>query len=189
MRTGDSKFLSVEYLRITYSHILVKMKTQFFALFLFLIIGYECKIDVLINKNGDFNITINNQIWLRSSRTAIYADDRWYSTEDQSLCLIDRTTSQGIDPNLGSWNETNFIYNLTRNEKTTLIIAHIRQWNSVSALTFHLENGDSALTTNTTTLSLETVRTVFPSFLIEKMNVNDDRGYITIGGIEQMSIF
>ena len=41
----------------------------------------------------------------------------------------------------------NFTYNLVRNENTTSIVAHIRQWSIVSAFTFHLETGDRDLTT------------------------------------------
>ncbi len=143
----------------------------------------ECWSDmqVRIDQHGEYNITINNQVWLRSSRTAIYADDRWYSTEDKSLAFIGITTAQGTDPNLGSWNETILRYNLVRSEKTTSIVARIRQWSIISALTFYLETGDTILTTNRT-LETDEVRTVFPSFVIEKMQQNDERGYFTFGG-------
>ena len=148
---------------------------------LLLIIGCWCEIQVSIDPNGDYNITVNNQVWLRSSRTAIYIDDRWYSTENKSLSLVNITTAEGTDPNLGCWNETKITYTLVSSGKTTPIFAHIRQWSMVSAFTFHLETGDRELTT-TIGLSRDTVRTVYPSFLIEKMSVNDDRGYITLGG-------
>jgi hypothetical protein len=151
------------------------------VVFVLVLVGCWCDIQVSIDQNGGYNFTVNNQIWLRSSRTAIYVDDRWYSTEDKSLSLVSITTAQGTDPNLGSWNETKFTYNLIRSEKATLIVAHIRQWSMISAFTFDLETGDQALTTQIA-LSNETVRTVFPSFLIEKMNMNDDRGYISLGG-------
>ena len=84
-------------------------------LFVLLIVGCWCEIRILIDRNGGYNITVNNQVWLRSSRTAIYADDRWYSTEDMSLPMDD-------------------------------------------------------------------VRTVFPSFMIEKMDQSDHRGYFRVGG-------
>ena len=76
------------------------------VVFLLLVLGCSCDIQVLIDQNGNYNVTINNQIWLRSSRTAIYADDRWYSTEDKSLSLTGISTARGTDPNLGNWNET-----------------------------------------------------------------------------------
>ena len=155
------------------------------VVFLLLILGCQCDIQILIDRTGNYNITVNNQVWLRSSRTAIYVDDQWYSTEDKSLTLIDITTAEGTDPNLGRWNETKVTYDLVRSGKTTPVIAHIRQWSMVSALTFHLETGDRELTTNIT-LSNDAIRTVYPSFLIEKMDMNDDRGYITIGGEIQL---
>ena len=151
------------------------------VVFLLLLLGCRGDIQVLIDRTGDYNITVNNQVWLRSSRTAIYVDDQWYSTENNSLALVGITTAEGTDPNLGHWNETKVTYNLIRSEKTTPVIAHIRQWSAVSAFTFHLETGDRELTTNTT-LSNDAIRTVYPSFLIEKIDMNDDRGYITIGG-------
>lgn len=157
------------------------MKMKFVVFLLFLILGCRCDVQILIDRNGDYNITINNQLWLRSSRTAIYADDRWYSTEDKSLSLVGITTAEGTDPNLGRWNETKVTYDLARSGKTTQVIAHIRQWDGVSAFTFHLETGDTELTTKIA-LGNDTIRTVFPSFIVEKINTNDDRGYITLGG-------
>jgi len=151
------------------------------AVFLLIIIGCYCDVRVLLNQYGGYNITVNNQLWLRSSRTAIYADNQWYSTENNSLPLINITVAQGIDPYLGSWNETKLIYSLIRNQTSTLIIAHIRQWTAASAFTFHLDIGDVALT-NRLALDFEQVRTVFPSFCIEKTDTNDQRGYFTFGG-------
>jgi hypothetical protein len=132
-------------------------------------------------------MTMNDKIWLRSSRTAIYVDDQWYSTEDKSLSLVSISTAQGADPNLGGWNETKLTYNFVGSEKTTSIVAHIRQWEMVSAFTFHLETGDTPLTTQMARGN-DTVRTVFPSFVIEKMDINDDRGFITVGGKRQISL-
>ncbi|CAF3564069.1 unnamed protein product [Rotaria socialis] len=151
------------------------------VLFLFLIVGCWCDVKVLIDQNGGYNITVDNQIWLRSARTAIYVDNRWYSTEDNSLPLTNISTAQGNDPNLGSWNETILTYNLTRNQSSTPVVARIRQWNIVSAFTFHLETGDRALT-DRLPLDMEQVRTVFPSFYIEKMSMDDQRGYFTFSG-------
>jgi hypothetical protein len=151
------------------------------VVFLLLFIGCSCDIRVLIDQNGRYNITVNNALWLRSSRTAIYADDLWYSTDNDSLALVNITTAQGTDSYLGNWNETKLTYNLIRNQSTTSVVAHIRQWSMVPAFTFYLETGDTALT-NIKPLEMDQIRTVFPSFYIEKTNINDQRGYITIGG-------
>jgi hypothetical protein len=148
-----------------------------FVVFLLLIVGCWCDIRVLIDQNGGYNIIVSNKIWLRASRTAIYADDRWYSTENNSLPLVSITTAQGTDPYLGNWNETILTYNLVR-AQTTQVVAHIRQWSIVPAFTFHLETGDRALTTKIP-LDMEQVRTVFPSFYIE---TNDQQAYFTVGG-------
>lgn len=148
---------------------------------LFAILRSLADIQILIDQNGGYNITINNKLWLRSARTAIYADDQWYSTDNNSLPLLNITTGQGTDPYLGSWNETKLSYSLVRNQTTTTIVAHIRQWSSIPAFTFHLETGDTPLT-YTIPLKFEEIRTVFPSFFIEKIDINDQRGYFTVGG-------
>lgn len=148
---------------------------------LLLFIGCACDIRVSIDQNGKYNITVNNTLWLRSSRTAIYADDRWYSTDNNSLPLVSITTAQGTDPYLGNWNETKLTYNLIRKQSTSTVVAHIRQWSMVPAFTFSLETGATELTSDKA-LEMDDVRTVFPSFYIEKTNPNDQRGYITIGG-------
>lgn len=149
--------------------------------FFLIIVGCSCDVRVLLDQHGGYNITVNNQLWLRSSRTAIYADNQWYSTENNSLRLIDITVAQGTDPYLGSWNETKLIYNFIRNQTSTSIIAHIRQWNIIPAFTFHLKTGDKDLT-NTILLDMNSIRTVFPSFHIEKIDMNDQQGFLTFGG-------
>ncbi len=166
---------------LPWSDYLLKMRLVVFLLLLLLLVGCLCDIRVLIDQNGRYNITVNNTLWLRSSRTAIYADDLWYSTDNNSLPLVSITTAQGTDPYLGNWNETKLTYNLIRNQSTTSVVAHIRQWSMVPAFTFYLETGDTTLT-NTIPLEIDQIRTVFPSFYIEKTNINDQRGYITIGG-------
>ena len=138
-------------------------------------------IQVLIDQKGEYNITINNKLWLRSARTAIYVDDRWYATDNNSLPLLNITTGQGTDPYLGNWNETKLSYNLIRKQTSTTIVAHIRQWSVVPAFTFHLETGDTPLSCDMP-LNFEEVRTVFPSFYIEKVDANDQRGFFTVGG-------
>jgi hypothetical protein len=152
-----------------------------FVVFLFLIVGCWCDIQVSVDRQGGYNITIGNQVWLRSARTAIYVDDHWHSSDNNSLPLIDVSVGQGTDPYLGSWNETKLTYNLVRNQTLTSIVAHIRQWSLVPAFTFHLETGNKDLT-NKISLDMEQVRTVFPSFFIEKMDMNDQRSYFTFGG-------
>lgn len=162
----------------------VKMRLLLFLLF---IVTCNGNIQVLIESNGSYIITVNNQPWFRSFRTAIYVDDRWYSTDNQSLPLVNVTTAQGTDSILGTWNETIFTYNLIRQSKPTPIIARIRQWTIISALTFYFETGDAPLTTGQKILSKDDVRTVFPSFLIERIDENDERGYFTIAGISSIS--
>jgi hypothetical protein len=163
------------------SYYLLKMRALAFLLLLLLIVGCNCNIQVLVNQKGEYNITIDNEVWLRSARTAIYVDDRWYSTDDNSLPLLNITGAQGTDPLLGNWNETQFVFNLVRKRMSTVVVARIRQWSILSAFTFHLDTGDQDLT-NRVALDMEQVRTVFPSFHIEQMNANDERGYFTYGG-------
>ena len=151
------------------------------AVLLLFIVGCWCDMRVLIDDHGNYNITVNNQVWLRSSRTAIYTDDRWYSTENNSLSLIDITTTHGLDPALGAWNETVFTYHLIRNQQMIPIVTSIRQWSMVSAITFYLDTGNAVLPIHEP-LSVDDTRTVFPSFLIERMNKDDERGYFTYAG-------
>ena len=158
------------------------------AVFLLLIVECWCDIQVRIDSTGGYNVTVGNQVWLRSSRTAVYADDRWYSTENNTLSLISINTTQGTDSNLGDWNETQLIYSLVRRQASTTVVARIRQWSLVSAFTFHLDTGDKDLT-NRISLDMEEVRTVFPSFKIEEIDENDDRGYFTLGGRTESSLF
>ncbi|CAF1261231.1 unnamed protein product [Rotaria sordida] len=152
------------------------------VVFLLVIVGCWCDVRILIDEDGGYNITVNNQLWLRSSRTAIYTDTQWYSTEDNSLILTNVTVAEGDDPNLGGWNQTTLTYDLVSNQTSTSISAHIRQWNIISAFTFHLETGDNALT-DRIALDMEQVRTVFPSFYIEKIDMNDQRGFFTFEGL------
>ena len=63
----------------------------------------------------------------------------------------------------------------------TPMSSHIRQWSLISAITFHLDTGNQNLT-NTVPLSMDDVCTVFPSFRIEQMGTDDQRGYFTFEG-------
>ena len=153
-------------------------------LFLF-VAACSCDIRVLVDEKGGFNVTVGNQLWLRSARTAIYADDRWYSSDDKTLLLVNISSASGSDAFLGSWNETQLIYTLVRNQSSTTVVARIRQWNIVFAFTFHLDTGDQELT-DKITLDMEEVRTVFPSFTIEQFGTNDQRGYFTFEGTTEL---
>jgi hypothetical protein len=68
-----------------------------------------------------------------------------YSSDDQSLPLINITAGKGTDRYLGSWNETQLNYHLIRNGIYTKIVASIRQWHRISAITFHLDTDDQSL--------------------------------------------
>jgi hypothetical protein len=149
--------------------------------FVFLIVGCWGDIKVSVDQQGKYNISIDSNIWLRSSHTAIYVDNKWYSSDNNSLPLISISSAQGNDPNLGSWNETQLNYDLVQSGTHTKIVGHIRQWNSVSAITFHLDTGDQVMT-NTFPLNATQVRTVFPSFNIEQIDGKDQRGYFTFEG-------
>ncbi len=148
---------------------------------LFLIVGCSGDVRVSVDQKGGYNISIGDRLWLRSSRTAIYVDNTWYSSDNNSLPLTNVAYEQGNDPNLGGWNETQLIYDLVRNETHTKIVGHIRQWSAFSAITFHLDTGDEMMT-NTVPFNIDHVRTVFPSFHIEQIDQNDQRGYFTFEG-------
>lgn len=150
-------------------------------LFFFLLVGCWAEIKVSIDEKGGYKIIANDKIWLRSSYAALYTDNKWYSSEDNSLPLTSITTAQGNDPYLGNWNETQLNYDLARNGTHTKIVASIRQWQDISAITFHFSTGDQTLT-NTVPLDRDQVRTVFPSFNIEQLDKDDQRGYFTFEG-------
>jgi hypothetical protein len=150
-------------------------------LFFFLIVECWSDIEVSVDTKGGYKISIHGKEWLRSSYTALYTDNRWFSSNDESLPLMNITTNEGNNPNLGSWNETQLNYDLARNGSHTKLVASIREWHQISAITFHLDTGDQTLT-NTVPLDKNQVRTIFPSFNIEKINNNDERGYFTFEG-------
>jgi len=151
--------------------------------FVLFILSSKCDdIQVRIDqKTGEYNVTINNSVWFRSASTSLYVNNQWYTSTDDSLRLIDIHFESGNDRNLGKWNETQFIYNLNLNETTTNITGRIRQWELFSAITFHLDTGSLNLI-NTIPLSINQVRTVFPSFRIEQIDANDNRGFFTFEG-------
>ncbi|UJR11990.1 hypothetical protein I4U23_016168 [Adineta vaga] len=82
-----------------------------------------------------------------------------------------------------SWNETQLNYDLIHSGIHRKIVASIRQWDQISAITFHLNTGDQILT-NTIPLDKNQVRTIFPSFYIEQIDINDQRAYFTFEGFE-----
>ncbi len=135
----------------------------------------------IVDEKGGYTIRINGKEWLHSSHTALYTDNKWYSSDNNSLPLVNITTGQGNDQNLGSWNETRLNYDLVRNGTHTKIVASIREWRQISAITFYLDTGDQILT-NTVPLDMNQVRTVFPSFNIEKIDHDDQRSYFTFAG-------
>ena len=147
-----------------------------------LIAKCSCDVHVSIDSvTGEYSVSVGDRVWLRSSRTALFADERWYSSDDGSLPLIDTQLVRGMDPYLGEWNETQLIFELTRSGTITNVTGRVRQWSAVSAITFHLDVGVESLTSSTS-LSEDEVRTVFPSFDIEQINAGDHRGYFTYAG-------
>ena len=153
------------------------------VVFFLLLAHCYCDLQVSVDRTkGSYSISIGSQLWLQSSHIALYADDRWYSSNDSSLSLIDTRLAQGDDPYLGSWNETQLIYKLSRNGAVQNITGHIRQWLYQPAISFHLDTGDQMLTNNHLLNSTE-IRTVFPSFNIEKINSDDNRGFFTFQGV------
>ena len=77
---------------------------HFFVLSL-CIIGCLSDLQVSIDSKGAYNLSINGQVWLRSSHTAIYVDDLWYSSDVNTLKFENLSYAQGTDPYLGVWNE------------------------------------------------------------------------------------
>jgi LEA14-like dessication related protein len=152
------------------------------AVFVLLLVHCGCDIQVSVDRiKGQYSVSIDNHVWLQSSRIALYVDDRWYSSNDSSLPLIDIRLVQGNDPNLGSWNETQLIYTLNHSGTVSNITGRIRQWNSYPAISFHLDTGDKMLINNNL-LDKNQVRTIFPSFNIEQIGMNDNRAYFTYQG-------
>ena len=151
------------------------------VVFLFLFISCWADLTVVVDDKGGFTLNVDDKVWLRSSHTALYADNRWYSSNNGTLPLTSISRAQGNDPRLGNWNETQLNYDLVRSGTHTKVIGRIRQWSSIPAITFHLDTGDQVLT-NTVPLDTKQVRTVFPSFQIEKIDADDNRGYFTFSG-------
>ncbi|CAF1513373.1 unnamed protein product, partial [Adineta ricciae] len=136
---------------------------------------------VLVDQEGGYKIKIGDFTWLYSSHTALYVDDKWYSSDDDSLPLTGISFAQGSDVNLGSWNETQLNYDLVHGGIHTKIVGHIRQWQTNSAITFHLDTGDQILS-NSIPLDMDSVRTVFPSFHIKQLHEYDQLGFFTFAG-------
>ena len=111
----------------------------------------------------------------------VYVDNKWYSSEDNSLPFIDIARRSGVDPNLGDYIDIQLTYDLVRSGIHTKIVGHIRDRYSGSAISFHLNIGDQMMT-NTMPLDMHHVHTVFPSFHIEQIDMNDQRDYFTFSG-------
>jgi hypothetical protein len=60
--------------------------------------GCWCDIQVSIDHRGGYNISVNNYVWLRSSHTALYVDNKWYSSNDSTLPLTSIAYAGGNDP-------------------------------------------------------------------------------------------
>ncbi|CAF0933804.1 unnamed protein product [Adineta steineri] len=137
-------------------------------IFLLIIVGYNCDIKIVIDDlKDDYNISINNRIWLRSSYTSLYNSNQWFTTKNnESLHLIGKNFNEGDDLILGQWNETEFIYNFNSDGKSINVTGRIRQWKLFSAITFYFDNNLIDLN-NDILLDMDRVRTVFPSFYIE----------------------
>jgi hypothetical protein len=143
-----------------------------------------CRGDIGVSvdrKTGEYNVTVGDRVWLRSSYTKVYVDDRWYSSSDGSLTLMDICFANGDHPTLGQWNETRLIYSLYVSGQVTNVTGQVRQWSSLSAITFHFNTGNEILSSSVP-LDMDLVRTVFPSFQIEQIGIDDHRGYMTFGG-------
>ena len=161
---------------------------MYLSVFFILVVSCWGDLKVSIDDKGGFTLSVNNNIWLRSSRTALYVDDQWYSSDNNSLPLTSISTAQGNDPNLGSWNETQLNYDLVRSGTHTKVVGRIRQWSSASAITFHLDTGDQVLM-NKVPLDKSRVRTAFPSFQVKEESDDDQRGYFSLEGIFSFSYF
>ncbi len=162
---------------------LCKGGAMYFFVFLLIVKICLCDIEVLIDDlKGSYSILINNRIWLRSSYTSLYNSNQWYTTKDGSLCFISKDFKEGNHSILGEWNETQLIYNFNLNEKLNNLTGRIRQWKSISAITFYFDSGTIDLN-NDILLDMDRVRTVFPSFYIEQIDKDDHRSYLTFGGI------
>ncbi|CAF1238587.1 unnamed protein product [Adineta ricciae] len=155
---------------------------RLFVLFLLIV---ECSswgnIRVTVDEKGGYNISIGDRVWLRSSRTAIHVDNKWYSSDDNSLPFTDLSYGSGFDPKLGDYRDFQLSYDLVRGGIHTKMVGHIRDWYSASGISFHLDTGDQILP-NTMPLDMNDVRTVFPSFFIEQIDEKDERGYFTFQG-------
>jgi len=68
--------------------------TMRFLVFCAFVFGCWGNINVIVYTKGGFNITVNGTVWLRSSRTALYAYNKWYSCDDNSLPFTGITTGQ-----------------------------------------------------------------------------------------------
>ena len=76
------------------------------------------------------------------------------------------------DMALGSWNETQLIYTLNCNGMVNNITGRIRQWDSLSAITFHLDTRYKVLMNNNV-LGNNQIRATLSSFNVEKIDIND----------------
>ncbi len=75
-----------------------KMRLAVFVIAL--IVECWCGIRVSVDRiQGGYNVSVGDRVWLHSSYTSLYVDERWYSSNDGSLPLIDTLLEQGNDEN------------------------------------------------------------------------------------------
>jgi hypothetical protein len=157
------------------------MKSLFYLLLILIKYSYS-HIKVLIDhQNGNYNITIKDKLWLRSSYTGLYLNNQWFKSNNNSLDLIHIDLNQGNHSILGEWNQTQFIYQFYYKNQFENLSTIIREWKSLSIITFYFNNLDFEIE-NDFLLDMDRVSTVFPSFFMEKFDENDQRGYFTYGG-------
>lgn len=143
---------------------------------------YFCDLKVSIDsESGNYNLTVNQRLWLRSSYTGLYFNNRWFRSGDGSLSLVESIFRRGNDLLLGEWNETQLIFHFNNRNQSFNMTGAIRQWKTLPAVTFYWNNTSSDIR-NEHLLDMDRVSTVFPSFYVEKFSEDDRRAYLTFGG-------
>ncbi|CAF1331443.1 unnamed protein product, partial [Didymodactylos carnosus] len=138
------------------------------------------QLHISLSTSGEYNISIGNRQWLQSSRTAFYANNYWYSTENNTLTLIRTSMLSGQDE-FGNWQDMIYLWKLSSVNITTRIRTYLNQQFILFYQDFNQE-----LSSGTMQLGMDLVRTVFPSFMIQSNDIK--RGYISYGGKELCSL-
>jgi hypothetical protein len=68
-------------------------------MFVFFLVIVVClgDIKVSVHEKGEYKISINGKEWVCSSHTALYVDNKCFSTDDNSRPLINIVTDEGDD--------------------------------------------------------------------------------------------